>query len=223
MNLNDTALELKRSALELMAQDEPELAERALVYADTLAALYGAVLNIRPSEPLWSDRDRLIMSDRRCRAPYYAALCARGYFGRERLWESYRADLTPAELSALPGVDAVPTAPGEALGLGVDIALKARSDIKIYKCYVLISQEDCLKGALWEAAVRAGENLLEDLTVILCRSAGDILPGADNICAKFSAFGFDTLSVRSDNANAVALALSLPGRSHRPRFICCDV
>ena len=65
--------------------------------------------------------------------------------------------------------------------------------------------------------------MLEDLTVILCRDAGEILPGADNICAKFSAFGFDTLSADGAEPNAVALSLLLPRRSHKPLFVCCDV
>ena len=64
--------------------------------------------------------------------------------------------------------------------------------------------------------------MLDDLTVILCRPAGNILSGADNICAKFSAFGFDTFSVSGKLAAAVAVALQLPQRSVKPRFICCD-
>ena len=123
----------------------------------------------------------------------------------------------------LPAADAAASAPGESVELAVDMALKARAEIKIYRSFALISQADCLSGKLWENVIRASENMLEDLTVILCREAGEILPGADNICAKFSAFGFDTLSADGADPNAVALSLLLPRRSHKPLFVCCDV
>ena len=139
-------------------------------------------------------------------------------------WPDRDRLVLPALLCSLPLplADAAAAAPGESVELAVDMALKARAEIKIYRSFALISQADCLSGKLWENVIRASENMLEDLTVILCREAGEILPGADNICAKFSAFGFDTLSVSADSADAVALALSLPQRRSRPRFVLCE-
>ena len=41
--------------------------------ADILAALYGRILRIRPSEPDWPDRDRFILSKGHCALGQYAA------------------------------------------------------------------------------------------------------------------------------------------------------
>ena len=194
MTLEEKSLEIRGNVI----NNEKPGAERdeALCFADTLAALSLAVMKTRPEDPVWEDRDRLVIS------PGGAELACRAAGCR---------------------ADAVADAAGESIALAVDMALKARAEIKIYRSFALISQADCLSGKLWESAIRASENMLEDLTVILCRDTGEILPGADNICAKFSAFGFDTLSADGAEPNAVALSLLLPRRSHKPLFVCCDV
>lgn len=194
MTLEEKTLEIREGIAKAVGSGA--VRDEALCFADTVAALSLGVMRVRPEEPDWEDRDRLVLSaggaDIACQA---------------------------AKLIA----DAVAELPGEGLGIGVDMALKARADIKIYRSFVMISQADCLSGKLWESAIQAHENMLEDLTVILCRKCEDILPGADNICAKFSAFGFDTFSVEGDNVSAIGLALSLPRRSGKPLFVCCDV
>lgn len=162
-----------------------------------------------------------------CFADALTALChgVMRYREQEPDWPDRDRLVLPPLLCglALPGLSAVAGAAGESAALAVDMALRARAEIKIYRSFALISQADCLSGRLWESAIRAHENMLEDLTVILCRKSGDILPGADNICAKFSAFGFDTFSVEGDNVSAIGLALSLPRHSGKPLFVCCDV
>lgn len=202
MSLDEKYLEIEKNTLRLMADTGAgELAE-ALCFVPAMTALCCSVMNIRPQEPDWPDRDRLITASVPA-APCRAALEERG--------------VLPEDIAA-----ALPHG-ADACSLAVETAIRARADIKIYRTYLIISQADCLRGQLWESAIRASMNMLDDLTVILCRPAGEILSGADNICAKFSAFGFDTFSVDGSNPNAVALALLLPRRSHKPLFICCDV
>lgn len=194
MTLEEKSFEIKEK-IRLGLKEEKERRE-ALCFADTLAALCSGVMRLRAEGQDLPDRDRLIVS------------------GGAAEWACRAAGLR---------ADAAAAAPGESVELAVDMALKARAEIKIYRSFALISQADCLSGKLWENAIRASENMLEDLTVILCRETGEILPGADNICAKFSAFGFDTLSADGAEPNAVALSLLLPRRSHKPLFVCCDV
>ena len=52
----------------------------ALSCADLLAALYFEVMNIRPEEPLWEERDRFVLSKGHSCPALYAALALRGYF-----------------------------------------------------------------------------------------------------------------------------------------------
>lgn len=216
MTLEEKSLKIRGLSLELMKNTGVFRSEDQLIFAETLAALYHAVLNVRAHEPCWEDRDRLITGSSAL-ACHAAALAVEGFCTQTQLSELFSKN--PA---ALPGVDGYASVPGENLRMAVDCALESRSKIKIYRSFVLIDQEDCLSGLLWENAIRASENMLEDLIVILCRPSDNILSAADNICAKFSAFGFDTFSVTGSVPAAVAVALQLPRRSPKPLFICCD-
>src|SRR5258706_1350716 len=50
-----------------------------LSMADILAALYFRVLRIRPDEPDWADRDRLVLSKGHSSIGLYSAMALRGY------------------------------------------------------------------------------------------------------------------------------------------------
>ena len=216
MTLEEKSLKIRELSLGLLKNTDKHKLDNQLIYAETLAALYHAVMNVRPGEPRWEDRDRLITGPSAL-AAHAAALAVEGFFPGEQL-----SEFSSQNPCSLPGMDGFATAPGENLRLAVDCALEARSKIKIYRTFVLIDQRDCTSGTLWENAIRASENMLDDLTVILCRPEGNLLSAADNICAKFSAFGFDTFSVTGKLPAAVAVALQLPRRSAKPLFICCD-
>ena len=52
---------------------------------DMLTALYWRILNIRPDEPLWPERDRFILSKGHSSIALYAVMALRGYFPVEEL------------------------------------------------------------------------------------------------------------------------------------------
>lgn len=49
---------------------------------ETLTCLYHECANIDPTNPDWSDRDRIVMSKGHAGPGLYAALVSRGYFDR---------------------------------------------------------------------------------------------------------------------------------------------
>ena len=55
----------------------------ALSCADIVTALYFKIMNVRPDEPDWADRDRLILSKGHASPAIYAALAEKGYFDKE--------------------------------------------------------------------------------------------------------------------------------------------
>ena len=57
----------------------------SLSSADILAALYFKVMNHRPDDPTWEDRDRFVLSKGHAAPAYYAALAESGYFPIEEL------------------------------------------------------------------------------------------------------------------------------------------
>ena len=53
--------------------------------ADAMAVLYGEVMNVRPEEPRWEDRDWFVLSKGHAAPVLYATLAHKGYFDREEL------------------------------------------------------------------------------------------------------------------------------------------
>ncbi len=55
----------------------------SLSIADALAALYGGVMRVRPQQPDWPERDKLVCSKGHAGPAVYAALAQMGYFPSE--------------------------------------------------------------------------------------------------------------------------------------------
>jgi len=57
----------------------------AMSIVETLAVLYGVVMNINPEEPDWPDRDWLVLSKGHAGPSLYATLALKKYFPLEEL------------------------------------------------------------------------------------------------------------------------------------------
>ena len=57
----------------------------AMSIADTIAVLYGGIMNIDPSNPDWEDRDWLVCSKGHAGPTIYATLALEGYFDIDML------------------------------------------------------------------------------------------------------------------------------------------
>ena len=111
----------------------------SLSAAEIMAALYFHVLNIKPEEPKWPDRDRFILSKGHCCPVYYAALAHRGYFSTEELktLRKYGSILQGhPDMLMTPGVDMTAGSLGNGLSIGVGMALSARLHKQTYTTYV---------------------------------------------------------------------------------------
>src|SRR5262249_14761102 len=93
--------------------------------ADILAVLYGRVLRVRPDEPAWAERDRLLVSKGHAAAAVYAALAEAGFFPASWL-ETYCQDgtrLAGHVSHHVPGVEGSSGSLGHGLSLGCGMAL----------------------------------------------------------------------------------------------------
>lgn len=84
--------ELKKLALEIRIGIIEQLKARgfghvggSLSIADALAVLYGDVMRVRPEDPKWPDRDKLVCSKGHAGPAIYATLAVKGFFPYEEL------------------------------------------------------------------------------------------------------------------------------------------
>lgn len=181
------------------------------------ALFFGGVLNYRPGEPDWPERDRFIMSKGHAAPLLYAALAYAGYFDREQIWRLREVD-SPVQghpiKGLMPGVEATTGSLGQGLSFGVGSQLGARLAGKNYRTYVLLGDGECEAGQVWEAAMAAAHFGTIRLTAILdynkYQEMGPISRemGLEPLAQKWLSFGWHVAEVDGHNIEAVIASLT---------------
>ncbi|HML45181.1 MAG TPA: transketolase [Clostridia bacterium] len=203
----------------------------SLSCADILAVLYGRVLNLRPQEPRWPDRDRFVLSKGHAAPAYYAALALRGFFPVEALRRLRQADSFlqghPCMVK-VPGVDMSSGSLGQGLSAANGMALVAKAQGRAYRSYCLVGDGEMQEGQFWEAAMSAAHYALDALTLLVDNNGLQIdgrVSGVMNllpIAPKLRAFGWHVREVDGHDTQALLDALG-EARAHSgaPSAIVC--
>ncbi|UFJ39913.1 transketolase [Brevibacillus humidisoli] len=137
---------------------------------DLLISLYYEVMNVRPEEPQWEDRDRFVLSKGHSAIALYAVLAQKGYYPLEEL---YTFDAIDSRLQAhpdmniLPGLDMSTGSLGQGISTAVGMALGAKLTGKTFTTYCMIGDGESQEGQVWEAADAAVRYGLDNLVVIM--------------------------------------------------------
>jgi len=174
--LVDFALQLRRDVIELTYYSGTQSSHVGgeLSLAEIMAVLYGDVLNVRPEEPEWENRDRLILSKGHCSAVQYCAMAWRGYFERDVLFNEFNrvnGRLQEHANMELPGIEAPTGSLGMGLSNGCGMAWAAKlvnkHKIPPYNIYVILGDGECTEGQTWEGAMLAKQQRLDNLIAIV--------------------------------------------------------
>ena len=221
--LQQTAQQLRREIVKTVAHARGGHLGGPLSAADILTALYFRVLNIRPEEPGWPDRDRFILSKGHSSIALYGVLALRGYFPVEELlsFDSMGSRLQGhPDMHALPGLDMSSGSLGLGFSAGVGIALGAKLAQKAFTTFVMVGDGECNEGIVWEGAHVAQRYGLDNLVVIVDKNdlqqfgwrAGP--PGqrrppysGDELRLRWEAFGWAVSEVDGHDIAAVIPAL----------------
>ncbi len=138
---------------------------------DMLVALYFKLMNVRPDEPRWEDRDRFVLSKGHSSIALYSVMAARGYFPREELMTFDRMGSRlqgHPEMNELPGVDMSTGSLGQgisaALGMALGAKLLGKDGLRVY---CMVGDGECQEGSVWEAAFVAERYRLDNLVVLV--------------------------------------------------------
>ena len=198
----------------------------SLSCADVLTAAYWHVLNIDPQIPGDPLRDRFILSKGHAAAALYATLAMKGYFEIEELDSFCRdggrlAEHPPANL--LPGVEAATGSLGHGLPIGCGIALSGRIKGERFRVYALLSDGENNEGSVWEAAMFAAAQKLDNVCVIVDYNKWQATGRSDETLMlaplrdKWAAFGWDASEIDGHDVGALAEAMQrVPNGSGKP-------
>jgi transketolase len=196
--------------------------------ADILAVLYGQVLNVDPTRPDWTDRDRFILSKGHAGAGVYAVLAECGFFP---VAELARHCQDGSNLSGhvshkgIPGVELSTGSLGHGLSVGTGMAYAATLDGKTHRIVVLLSDGECDEGSIWEAVLFAAHHKLNRLTVIIDYNKIQSLKrvdetlGLEPFAEKWRAFGWRVDEVNGHDHDELARALQTPADADKPTCI----
>jgi transketolase len=224
--LKRQAAQLRGKVIEMSHAAQAAHLASSLSCADVVAAAYWHVLNIDAREPKHPLRDRFILSKGHAAAALYASLAMKGFFPIEEL-DTYckdggrLAEHPPANL--LPGVEAATGSLGHGLPLGCGMALSGRIKGESFRVFALLSDGENNEGSVWEAAMFAAAQKLENVCVIVdynkwqatARSNETLMlaPLAD----KWRAFGWDACEIDGHDVGALAEAMQrVPNGSGMP-------
>ena len=141
----------------------------ALSLVEIVITLYERILKHDPNNPKWDGRDRLILSKGHGAPVLYVALAMKGFFPAAWL-STLNADGTRVPSHAderfVPGVDFTTGSLGQGLSCACGVALAGRMDKKDHRVFCIIGDGESDEGQIWEAAMFAGHNKLDNLVAI---------------------------------------------------------
>lgn len=190
--------------------------------ADIFTAFYFHILNHKPDQPEWEDRDRLILSNGHIVPVRYATMAHAGYFPLDELktLRKFGSRLQGhPEREKLLGLETTSGPLGSGLGQAAGIAYAARMDGRRFFTYCLMSDGEMDAGNIWESAMFAGANKISNLIGVIDRNNIQINGNTENVMpleplrAKWEAFNWHVLDVDGHNieefVNAVEQAKAI--------------
>lgn len=210
--LQREAQELRITIIDMIHKAGSGHSGGSLSCAEILTVLYGEIMNIRPKEPQWPERDRFVLSKGHAAPALYAVLAKKGYFD-------------PAELNTLrqmesclqghpcmfklPGVEMSTGSLGMGISVGVGMALAAKLLGRSYRTFVLCGDGELQEGQNWEAMMSVAKWKLDNLVILIDRNhvqldgtVEEVMPMGD-LKAKLEAFGLHTIACDGHHAQSI--------------------
>jgi len=223
----ESARAVRRAVLKMAYAGRTPHVGSALSCVDLLVALYFAVLRLDPARPDDANRDRLILSKGHGCMALYAVLAERGFFPKSLLNEYAQDGGRLAEHPGprcMPGVELATGSLGHGLSVGVGLAMAARLSRRQSRVFVLLSDGECNEGSVWEAAMFAPSQRLDNLVAIVdynkWSAMGRTEVMLEPLAQKWRAFGWLTVEIDGHDLKAITDVLSfIPSEPGRPTAI----
>jgi transketolase len=178
--------------------------------ADFFTALYFEVMNHNPSFDMKGQgEDVFYLSNGHISPVFYSTLARAGYFDVSELATfrklNSRLQGHPTTHEGLPGVRIASGSLGQGLSVAIGHALAKKLDNDLSTIYVLTGDGELQEGQIWEAAMFAPHNKVDNLIVTVDYNGRqidgdtkDVLSLGD-LRAKFESFGWMVMEIANGN------------------------
>ena len=188
----------------------------SLSAADIFTYLYFKEMNVDPKNPDMQDRDRFVLSKGHCCPALYATLALKGFFEWDELTKLRHVGAMlqgHPDMKGTPGIDMSTGSLGQGISAACGMALAAKLDNKSYRTYTVLGDGEVEEGQVWEAAMFAAHNKLDNLVVIVDQNGLQIdgtveeVAGIEPLDKKFESFGFEVIKIDGHDFNQIESAL----------------
>ncbi len=216
--LTKKAVEIRKGIIEAVYHAQSGHPGGSLSVADILAVLYFHEMNIRPEEPKWEDRDRLVLSKGHCSPALYSCLANRGYFPIEDLKTVRKIDSYlqgHPDKNKVPGVDMTTGSLGQGLSAANGMAIAGKMNKKDYRVYCILGDGEIEEGQIWEAAMTSSKYKLDNLCVIVDNNNLQIDGTIEEVMSpypideKFRSFGFEIIKIDGHDIEEIIKAFEV--------------
>ncbi len=184
---------------------------------EILRVLYDRVLEVTPATVAAPERDRFVLSKGQATMALLALLAEKGFLPEEELLTpcGYASRISmQADRTKLPCVEISAGSLGHGFPMAVGMAWGNKILRRAGKVYALAGDGEMNEGTMWEAALFAASEKLDNLTLIIDdnRSIQRLIHMGE-LAEKLRAFGFRTVAADGHDEDALeqALATAHPG------------
>ncbi|MBC7982011.1 transketolase [Candidatus Parcubacteria bacterium] len=219
--IKQKAKDIRISIIEMLFKAKSGHPGGPLGMADIYATLYFSEMKHDPKNPFWELRDRLVLSNGHTCPVLYSAMAHAGYFDLEKLFtlRQFGSILQGhPHREFLPSLETSSGPLGSGLSQAVGMAISDKREFKETSprtIYCLISDGEQDEGQIWEAALLAPREKLDNLIVIVDRNyiqidgnTEDIMP-LDPMDKKWEAFNWHVQTIDGHNVEEIISAIAL--------------
>lgn len=188
----------------------------AMSIVEVLAVLYGRVMNVKPDQPHWPDRDWLVLSKGHAGPALYATLALKGYFPLAELQTLNQPGTnlpSHCDLQKTVGVDMTTGSLGQGISTAIGVALGNRLDGRASYTYLILGDGECNEGQVWEGVLFAVHHGLNNLITFVDYNKQQLdgytrdIIDLEDLAAKFSTFGWFAQDCDGHNIEAICSAV----------------
>ena len=212
--IKSKARDIRISVIEMLSEAKSGHTAGPLGMADVFSVLYGSILNHKPKNPDWDERDRVILSNGHICPVLYSTMAHYGYFSIEELLTlrkfGSRLQGHPHR-EYLPGIETSSGPLGSGLSQAVGMSIAERMTDKRSKkfFYCLMSDGELDSGQTWEAFMLAGKEKLTNLIAVIDRNGiqidgytKDVMP-LEPLKEKLESFNWNVIEADGHNLQEI--------------------
>lgn len=183
---------------------------------ELLSVLYFHAMRIDPAQPDLRERDRFVLSKGHGGPALYATLALRGYFPLEELNTLNQPGTnlpSHCDMNRTRGIDMTTGSLGQGFSCAVGMAVTAQRDGLPSYIYTCIGDGESQEGQVWEAAMLAASQRLDNLIAFTDYNKMQIdglvedINGLYPLDKKWEAFGWHVQSVDGHDVEQIAFAI----------------